>query len=136
MSDRGREDVVRAADVAEQRAQRRGDDELHADGGGEVQRRVGRGHEVVDELGVERRALDQLDVGMPVQMGDRVAPAGGEVVEEDDALAAGEQRVREVGADEAGAAGDQDPAGLAKRSLGMFAQPTRLHAGQPSAPRR
>src|SRR5208282_317169 len=40
-------------------------------------------------------------------MADVVHAAGGEIVEEDDAIAASEKALRQMGTDEAGAAGDQ-----------------------------
>jgi hypothetical protein len=43
---------------------------------------------------------------------DVLAPAAAEVVDDDDVVAAGEQRVDEVRADEAGPAGDEEHARL------------------------
>ena len=45
-----------------------------------------------------------------MQVGDVVPAAGGEVVEADHRVAAGEQVVAQVRAEEPGAAGDHDPA--------------------------
>ena len=72
-------------------------------------------HGVVDALVAAQLALDDLDVVL--QAGEVRAVAGREVVEHANGVAALEQRADEVRADEAGAAGDEDPA---------------THAGDPS----
>ena len=73
---------------------------------------------VVDALVAAQLALDHLDVVLEtVEVG---AVAGGEVVEDAHRVAALEQGVDEVAADESGASGDEDPAAhaptLAERS--------------------
>jgi hypothetical protein len=59
----------------------------------------------VDELRVGDRALDHRQA---LVRREAVAPRGRVVVDHDDLVAVGEQPVGQVGADEAGAAGDQD----------------------------
>ena len=49
----------------------------------------------------------QLDLLLLDELGDVLLAAGGEVVEDADLLAALDERVRQIGADEAGAAGDE-----------------------------
>ncbi len=49
-----------------------------------------------------------VEVRMRLEMGDVVDRAGRQVVEDEDLVAALEQRLGQVGADEAGAAGDQN----------------------------
>ena len=61
---------------------------------------------VVDEL-ARRRSCPRRP-SRPSCSAQVVAPAGGEVVDDEHLVAAGEQAVGEVRADEAGAAGDQD----------------------------
>ena len=51
----------------------------------------------------------QLEVRVVEQVLDVLAPAGEEVVQADDVVALGQQPVAEMGADEPGAAGDEDP---------------------------
>ena len=56
----GGQHVLATAHVGEQRVQRVGDDQLDADGGGEVEDEVVLADEIVDQLGVGRAAFDQL----------------------------------------------------------------------------
>ena len=88
-------------------AHRRLDHQAHADGGGEVVDDVG----PVDELGEDRRVLHLVDDDVQALVGPQVVEvldaARREVVDDVDLVAALEQRLREVGTDEAGAAGDQ-----------------------------
>src|SRR5687768_1219501 len=100
MADRRREDVVGAADVPEERAERRGDDQLNADGRGEVKGGVGGGHEVADQLGVEGGAFDDLYTGHALEMLDRLSPPCREVVEQDQSLSPRQQGIRQVRPDE------------------------------------
>jgi hypothetical protein len=74
-------------------AGRRGEMEDVIDGAGEV-----------DELGDV--VVDEVEVLVAGEMGDVVGIAGDEVVHGDDAMALGEESVDEMGAEEAGAAGD------------------------------
>ena len=74
--------------------------------------------------------LDEGEVGVALEVGDVLALAGDEVVDADDLVALAEQQVGEVGAEEAGGAGDQDAQEL--NSL------TRIHrpaCGDTPAPR-
>jgi len=99
------EDDLGAADVGFHRAGRAFDDEEDADGRGEVEHDVGvihhLGHEVpvgdaVDHVVKVGRCLERLEVGRA---------ACGEVVEDVDFVATGEQLFGHVGADEPGATG-------------------------------
>jgi hypothetical protein len=68
---------------------------------------VALGHEEVDGGLVGDGAADELEAGALAEGGDVVEAAGGEVVEDGDAGAGlAEEALGEVGADEAGAAGD------------------------------
>ena len=58
----------------------------------------------VDELGDV--VVDELEMFVAGEMGDVVGVARDEVVDGDDAMAFGEESVDEMGAEEAGAAGD------------------------------
>ena len=66
-----------------------------------VQHVVGAGDGALGEVEVRDVALDELGARLDVAQ-----VAGGQVVDDADALAAGEQGLGEVGADEAGSAGD------------------------------
>ena len=70
--------------------------ELVVDGGGGAGQREG---DVVAQ---------ELEVGVGEQVRDVVLGAGEEVVHADDVVPVGEQALAEVGAEEAGAAGDED----------------------------
>ncbi len=102
-----REDNIEPADVVEQTGEWLIDDELDPDGGGEVKASVDRLHELVDELLARRRSLDELSLPGGEQVLDVLAGPRAQVVQDDDLVAAGSQGVSEVGADEAGAAGDE-----------------------------
>ena len=97
--------------VRQQRAAGLLDDQAHADGGGQVPDGVA----LVDELAHDRlrehRLDDEVEVGPVAEALDVLHRAGREVVERVDLPAAPEQLVREVGADEPGAAGDERLAG-------------------------
>ena len=81
--------------------------------GGEVEDRVGAARGSRDRLGVADVALDQLDVGA-VEV-RRIAGIG-QLVEHDDVLAGRREALRAVGADEAGAAGDENSHGRKPRA--------------------
>ena len=83
------------------------DDQLHADGGGEMEDDV----VAIDQLGEQRLVDDRVDRVVELRRSalrcvDVVDRAGGEVVEDVDLMAAVEQRFRQMRADEARAAGD------------------------------
>jgi hypothetical protein len=122
------ERVVRAVRADLQRVQR--DPQV-------VDRRRRRG-EVVDEVHrlVDEVRLDDVDVEQPelrlAQVRDVLEVAGLKVVDGDDAVPAGQQRVTEVGAEEAGSAGHEGGGHAAR-------QASRRHASGRSArksPRR
>jgi hypothetical protein len=101
------EDDLAAPDVGRQALQRLVDDQLHADRGRQVEAQVRPAHDVVHQVGVEDAAEHELDVVALAQVLDVLQAPGAEVVEQDHRVAAGEQGVGEVGADEAGPAGDE-----------------------------
>jgi hypothetical protein len=72
-----------------------------------VEAHVGACNEVVEQVGVEDAAEDELDIVAVPQVLDVLQAPGREVVEEDHRVAPREQRVGEVGADEPGSAGDE-----------------------------
>ena len=103
----GFENHLRAVDVGLDGANGAFDDELHADGGGEVNHSIG----VIDELGDELAILDIVEVILHAvegfEVADVVHAAGGEIVEQHDVVAAIEQALRQMRADEAGTASNQ-----------------------------
>ena len=72
---------------------------------GEVEDRVDR---AVDVDVVGDVVLDEVEAPVAEQVGDVARMAGRQVVERDDVVAIGQQPVRQVRADEAGPAGDDD----------------------------
>src|SRR5262249_51411025 len=83
------------------------DDQLDADRGGEMEDDIA----AIDQLGEQRlvvhRVDEVLEAGAPFQVRDIVDRSGREVVEDEDLVALLEQRIGEMGPDEAGAPGDQ-----------------------------
>ena len=98
------EDDLATADVRRQALERLVHDQLNADGGREVEADVGPGHEVIEQVGVEDAAKDELDAISLAQVLDVLEPTSAEVVQQDQAVAAGKEGVG-MGADEAGSAG-------------------------------
>src|SRR3954471_9873858 len=107
VADGRRDHVVGAADVAEQRLERARHDELDPHGRGEVVAGVDGPHALVHHRLVEDAALLQLHVVGAQQMLDVGAIAGAQVIQDQDLVAARGQRLRRVGADEPGPAGDE-----------------------------
>ena len=103
----GVEDVEVADDVdLERRA--RVVDALAQPERGEQEDVVGAMHQLRDQLGVEDRALDELDAVVLERAGEAVGLAAHEVVEHDDLLhGLVDQLVDDVRADETGAAYDE-----------------------------
>ena len=64
-------------------------------------------NEFADDRGREYRLDDQVELGAIAQVLHVCEPSGGEIVEGEDLPAVIEQDLAEVGADEAGAAGDE-----------------------------
>ena len=101
-----------------------------------------RAGEVVDLVDLEQDGLDDvvadhLEVGVGEVVHDVVLAAGEEVVDDDDAVAALEEAVDEVAADEAGAAGDEHAERLALEAQRHLAADEVPRAGQLAvAPRR
>ncbi len=89
---------------------------------------------VVDALVALDVALDQLDV--VAELGEVLAPAGGEVVEHAHLVAVVEQALDEVRADEPAAAGDERPHGAHFESAFIDGEAAQLEelAGAPSEP--
>ena len=96
-----------ALDVRDHRVHRLLDDQAHADGGGEVVDDVALVDELADDRPGEHRVDDEVEARVLAQVGDVVDAAGREVVEREDLPALLEQRLAEVRADEAGAAGHE-----------------------------
>ena len=93
------------------------DDELDADGGGEVDDGVALGDEAVHDHGVHDGVDDEGKGGLGDERLEVGEGAGGEVVDDGDGVAAGDEGFGEVGADEAGAAGDEVVGGNTARCL-------------------
>ncbi len=102
----GFEDHLRAVHVCLDGANGALDDELDAHSGGEVDDNVG----VVHELGEQLTILHVVEVIGHALGGFEVADifhaAGGEIVEQDDGVAALEQAFGQMGSDETGTSGD------------------------------
>ena len=100
---------------------------LVVDGGG------GAG-EVVDLVDLEEDGLDdvvadELEAGVGEVMHEVLLPAREEVVDDDDAVPAGEKLVYEVASDESGAASDHDSQGLLADADGEAARRRRVVGG-------
>ena len=82
-------------------------DELHADGGGQVDDHIG----PVDHGGHQRLVEDRVDGAAEprgaLERGQILPAACGQVVEHVDLMSGGEQGLAQVRADEPGASGDQ-----------------------------
>src|SRR6185295_7842003 len=65
------------------------------------------GHGGGERFTVEDVALDETEARVRERVRQKLAPPGGEVVVRHDVVAAGEQPIDEVAADETGASGDQ-----------------------------
>ena len=116
------QDDLGAVHVGLDRVHRLLDDQLDADRGRQVDHDVG----AVDELGEQRLVLDAVDrvveAGLPLEVRDVVDRSGRQVVEDEDLVAALEERLAQVRPDESGSAGNQhthrlqpDPAGDGRR---------------------
>src|SRR5207237_4939228 len=99
---------------------------LDADDRGEVIAEVALPHERLEEVAVEDRALDVAEALLPEVVADLVV---GRDVERRDLVPARQERVRQMRADEPGAAGDQDPHVVPPTAAGMAASSIR---NQPS----
>ena len=100
------QDVERPGDVRGVAGQRIGHRPRNGRQRGLVEDDLAAGDRVVDTLVALDVALDELDVA--VEGHDVRAPAGGEVVEDPDAMPERCEPCSEVGADEAAPSGDQD----------------------------
>ena len=102
----GFQDPLRSVDVGLDGANRTFHDQFHADGGREVDHRVG----IIDEFGHQLAVLDVVQVIFhaieALEMTNVVHAAGGQIVEQHDAIAAVEQPLREMRTDETSAASD------------------------------
>ncbi len=104
------EHVLRPLDVRDERVHRLLDDQADADRRGEVVDDVAAVDELVDDGRLENGVDDEVEVAAVAQMRDVALGAGGQVVEDEDLPAVGEEQLGEMRADEAGAAGDQGAA--------------------------
>jgi len=102
------EDGLRPVDVRDERVHRLLDDQPHADRGGEVVHDVAAVDELVDDRRLQHRVDHEVEVAALAQVRDVSLRAGGEVVEDADFAARGGEGARDVRADEAGAAGDEN----------------------------
>ena len=59
-------------------------------------------------LDIGDRSLDEIEISVAAMLGEIVAPSGQEIVDRDDLVAACEETVDRAGADQAGAAGDEN----------------------------
>ena len=73
----------------------------------EVEHRVAAAHRLFECLGVQHVALDERRVRALQQVGQELAPAGAEIVEDHDLDAVGGEPVGERAADEPGPAGNE-----------------------------
>src|SRR4051794_15215101 len=99
-------DVV-AADVAQQALDRAVDNQLDADGSGEVDADVGGLKAVAHERLVRDRAFDELDQIRLERVVQILKPAGAQIVEDQYFVAAFRQHIDQVRADEAGSTRNQ-----------------------------
>ena len=98
---------LRPLQVRDERVHRLLDDQPHADGGRQVVDDVALVDELVDDRRREHRIDDEVEALVPAKVLDIRERAGGEVVEGVDLDVGLEQQIAQMGADEAGAAGDQ-----------------------------
>src|SRR5271170_736335 len=84
------------------------DDELDADGGGEMKDGIGFGDEARGDLVVFDRALDEAQARVVAHGFKVIETAGGKIVQDGDAIAAREEALGQMRADEACSAGDED----------------------------
>ena len=87
------------------------DDQLHADGRGQVEDHRGAIDELGDQRLVEHAVDGVVEAAVALEVRDVVDAPGGQIVEDEDFVAALEQRLGEMRADEAGSASDQDAHG-------------------------
>ena len=80
---------------------------LHADRSREVKDDVALEDELVHDGGLQHRVDDEMELGPRLQLLDVAPRPGGQVVERVDLVSVVEEDLREVGADEPGAAGDE-----------------------------
>jgi len=103
----GFEDALGAVNIGFDGADGAFDDELDADGSGEVDDDVG----IIDEFGEKLEIFDVVEVIFHLagsfEVADVIHATGREIVEQDYAVAAGKKTLRQMGTDETGAAGDQ-----------------------------
>src|SRR5271156_6523357 len=102
----GFENHLGAVDVRFDGADGAFDDELDAHGGGEMDDDVGVVHELGDQLAIFDVVEVIFHLAGSFQVADVVHASGGEIVEQDDAIAAGEETFRQMRTDETSAAGD------------------------------
>jgi hypothetical protein len=103
----GFEDALGAVDIGFDGADRAFDDELDADGSGEMDDDVS----IIDEFGEELEIFDVVEVifhlSGRLEVADVIHATGGVIVEQNYAVAAGKKTLRQMGTDKTGATGDQ-----------------------------
>ena len=104
----GIEHDLGTADVGLDRPRRVVDDQLHANGGGQMEDGVDPIHHHADDLFVRDRAEPEVAPTGIRQVVDVADGAGRQIVEDPDLVSTLDQTLGQVGADEAGAAGDAD----------------------------
>ena len=92
----GREHVIEATHIPKQGPERTLDHELDSDRRSQVEATVDRAHQVVDELLVGARTLNELDVTRVDQVLNVFPAAGTEIVEDHYLVAAGGKGVGEM----------------------------------------
>src|SRR5580704_5147518 len=103
----GFEDALSAVDIGFNGTHGAFHDELDADSGGKVDDDVGIVHEFCEELKVFDVIEMIFHLAGSLKMANVIHASGGEVVEQNDTIAAGEKPLCQMRTDEAGAAGDQ-----------------------------
>ena len=109
MAPGGLEHDVRAVDVDADALDGAVPDDEGTDRGGEVEDGVGARHQVVDQVGVEHRAAVERQRRVVRHGPEVLGRPGAEVVERDDLVVGPQEVLHQVGADEAGGAGDERP---------------------------
>lgn len=107
----GFEDRLGAHDIGLDGVHRALDDELHADRGGQVEDQAAFADQPVHDDLVGDGFDGEVETGIISQVGDVFEAPGGEVVDDGDAVAALEQGLSQVTADETGTPGDEDLSG-------------------------
>jgi hypothetical protein len=87
------------------------DDQLYADRSRQVKNQAALADQAVHDNLIRDGFDGEVEVGIPGQVGDVLEAPGGQVVDDGDAVAAFEQGLSQVAADETGTPGDEDLGG-------------------------